>query len=314
MIHKKSTKIIAGLLCCVLCILTAVFSVLAVVNRTIGNIKGLKTYADGFVMFEDNDDVVEISRMDESFFAPTGDNYFKYNEEAKDWLMPGGSKSGSLTVQNKSDRTLTIYLSAESTGPTRLEYLKKAEDPDAEGPFTPDDDVYQEYKDFVEKNYSDLSDDQALIKAGELQEISNALVDELDLKIYKNGTGDPELVYDGKLRGDEMRITMSSLKPNEQVEFNFTLTAPVTLGNEYSGGMALIDWIFDFTYSEAPSQTTTTTTPTTTTTTTKYTPPTPKTGEAAIPYAVAAGLCGFSALAIFFIAFGNIGKKRKEEE
>ena len=393
-IIKKS---IAALLCCGLCVSTGVFASIAVTKMP--EINGKTPYADGHVYWICDGDDVGIEDITESFFAPNGNAYFKYNEKAKDWLMPGGTKSGSLTIANHSEsQKATMGFMAQNTGLARG-FTEGGE-------LSPDMEVPQEYRDFIAQN-SDVPYTPA-----QLYFLSRTLVEsKLKLKVYRVKPGDENktspqvhLVYQGMVNGkgavtnsvldenfrqpswydmtlpseeDEtwdftvaddapegMMIGLGDVVANESVKFVFRLHAPKELksviqpgdpeysdfqkvsGNSggaggsgspgyggvspiyngtgdavnqgYSHAVAMIDWIFSVSFVDAPTEpsetTTTTTTPTTTTTTTKYTPPTPKTGEAAVPYVVAAGLCGFSALAIFFIAFGNIGKKRKEEE
>lgn len=337
------------------------FGVIAV--SKVPEINGKTAYADGHVYLqEDQVGSIYFGRMDESFFAPT-DKYFKYNETAKDWLIPGGSKSGTLTVQNQSTIDLKMGLTASSTGEKR-------------GVFT--DDVAQEYIDFFDEN------SDSFYTPNQLQYLSKKLVDEkLLLKIYrtdqKNDEGKSKVVYAGMLNGtgisyalssqskdfddfeyadpandddwdfyiapylytENMEINMGTLKPNETATFAFTLKAPVDLksyleGAEldglpsstraaekpnqgYSGAVAMIDWVFSVEYAsertpETPTDPTSTPSQPTTAPTTKAPDKhVPKTGEAAVPYTAAAVACGVSALVIYFVTFGNVGKKKKEE-
>ena len=405
--NSKFIKIVAALLCCGLCVSSAVLGSIAV--QKIPQINGQTAYADGHVYWLCNTDGLNITQIDESFFAPNGDKFFKYNEEAKDWLMPGGVKDGSITIGNSNDSipaTLRFY--AESTGYMRW-YSANNDEP-------PADWVPQEYKDFAEKNGTDYNPAQ-------LYYLSKVLVkDKLQLKVYrvKPGSNDQKgrLIYQGKVNGegnlyndleysnvsdpdtwynvdipakenenwdftldddqektDNMTIYLGKIKPGETVKYIFRLHAPTSLksvieptdpeyagfkavsplsnsgsspvntgaaggvspvyngagdgagSNEqiinnhgYSKAVAMIDWVFLASIvlpvepPTEPSSTTTTTTQPETTTTTKAAPVVPGTGEAAIPYAVASGICGISALAIFIIAFGNTGRKKKEEE
>ena len=87
-----------------------------------------------------------------------------------------------------------------------------------------------------------------------------------------------------------------------------------TVDHGYAGSIALIDWVFVIPPEEIKAPNFPTPDPTTTTTTKKPTPVVPGTGDASIPYAAASAACGISALVIFFVAFGEVGKKKKEEE
>lgn len=319
--NKKFKKLMAGILCCVLCILTALFSVLAISGVT-GTVRGIRTYADGYVTVKDEEGSLIFSDMDESFFAPT-DKYFKYNTQAQDILMPGDTRSGSLTVTNNSAKTVEMSFHAESTGPTRF----AMNNPNV----NVQPDIYQEYKEFVHENYPEFKDvdnyltDDGVAKAATLQGLSQNLVKQLQIEVKKNG----KTVYKGLVNGtgkvtddnnkttmtQNMNIPIGVLNPNESVKYTFTVTVPKTLGNDYKDSMALIDWIFAVSYWEEQTQPSDPEPePTSPSTPTKPTPPSPGTGEEPNLYVFAAAACGISAVVIFIIAFGNTGKRKKKEE
>ena len=341
----KIKKIAASVAICLLCGATGVFSVLAV-TRTPLTVKGQQTYADGFVTVDSEglDDEFEfgITHIDEDFFSPyshtptdTGDK-IGYDNPAAEILLPGASRSGSITFKNNSeDANIGLLFRAESTPYEGTE---------------PDEPHYNEipYEMYKAKNYSEY-DAPTLKKASDLL-VGNYL--ELEIK-----DPDGKTVYRGKVNGengdvkkederdpdfDEPGATfnMSSspiniglLNPGESAKYTFTLKVPKSLESfpredspeedaglihGYDNTVAMIDWHFGVVIVAAPTAptttTTTTTSPTTTTTTTKPSPPSPGTGEAPNMYLFAAIACGVSALVIFYVTFCGGKRKKREEE
>ena len=300
----KMKKLAASFAICGLCIATAVFSVLAVMQAP-STIKGMKTYAGGFVHvnteIDGNSIDAGITELTENFFNPNKG----YNSDEKLELIPGSTHSGSITFKNNSsDCKVGIYFWAQST-PEEMENGDKP------------------YEIFEDKLSTGSPDDYT---ASQLKDASDKLVSEyLDLEIF-----DPsgQSVYSGKLNGPERSMFVGSIGEGESVTYTFTLKvstdlesfarsdsyeAQKGLEHGYENTVALIDWYFGLSIIQAPTQTMTTTTTTTTTTTKKATPISPKTGEAPNMYLFAAIACGVSALVIFYVTFCG-GKRRKREE
>ena len=212
--HHKIIKIVAALLCCGLCISSAALGIMAV--KKMPEINGQTAYADGHVYWFDPTGEFEIQEINESFFAPGNLNnpnaqnnkYFKYNQKALDWLLPGGSKSGKLTVKNNSE-SADAYMSfcADHTGIMRWRADHRDYDQMDESLF----DEYGFYKGYLPKEYEDF---QAQNKTGnaaydytpqQLFYISKILVEKkLLLKVYKLSPyqeGKGRLVYKGNVKG-----------------------------------------------------------------------------------------------------------------
>lgn len=355
---KRLKKTAAALVCCGLCVATGMLGSLAIAKMP--QINGKTAYANGFVYLQDDSDSIKIDRLDESFFAPgdlkTGgstNKYFKYNQKAKDWIMPGGSKDGSVSLTNYGSKAVPVYVYAKSSDASAFAAFKSANS---------------------DMDYS----------AAQFKYLSDLLVSDenkLKLNIYQSTKSGEKLVYSGSVDGkgsadseannkvqanrnkannmdgfgnaiflgylypdmdakypdeDEWSFDIdgydSSYEP-QSTSFRFELTASkdlksylegeelanypanrATVDHGYAGSIALIDWVFVIPPEEIKAPNFPTPDPTTTTTTKKPTPVVPGTGDASIPYAAASAACGISALVIFFVAFGEVGKKKKEEE
>lgn len=299
---EKIKKSVAAVICCGLCVSTGLVGSIAVTKMP--EINGKTAFANGHVYLQDTTDSVEFYDVDESFFAPDGTDFFTYKQAAKEQLMPGDTRTGSITIANNANpdkvEKVTISLFAASTGQM--------------GGKTNADGIPQEFVDFYNANKS-LGYTPAQIKS-----LSDDLVNKLTLTINK---GD-DLVYSGPLTGvgdsNNKKMTQSNpievgtLKPGDSVKYDFTLQIPTTLDNTYANAAALIDWVFvvsDWSpVQPPPSSETVSSEPEPTPS--QPAPPSPRTGDAAFPYTMGAVFCGLSALVIFFIAFGNIDKKAKD--
>lgn len=106
-------KAVAAVLSCGLCLSAGLLGAMAV--KKMPTINGQTAYSNGFVYLQDSSDSLAFERIDESFFTPDGASYYTYRDKAKDWLMPGGSKEGTLTLGNHGSKACTIYLYAENS-------------------------------------------------------------------------------------------------------------------------------------------------------------------------------------------------------
>ena len=202
---KKLGKAAAAVACCGLCISAGLFGTLAI--RKMPEINGKTAFANGFVYLQDDGDNIQFGHVDESFFAPgnlaPGGNtsgYYKYNEQAADWLMPGGSKEGTLTVSNKGSQIVSVYLYADSTGNMRNQLMEGT------------DDVPKEFEDFYKINRTtkagDTVDHSIDYTPAQLKYLSDLLCSDenkLRLEIFiDDGDGNKEndvLVYSGSVNG-----------------------------------------------------------------------------------------------------------------
>ena len=209
---SKLKKSVAALLCCGLCISSGVFGAMAV--KKMPEINGQTPYADGHVYWLCNTSTLEITEIDESFFTPNAtpvnNKHFNYNEEAKDWLIPGGSKSGSITIgNNAASQEATLSFCAMTTGLIRWQasmsdeelqaYMENHDESDFAENGLPKDYLPQEYIDYADANPSDYTPAQLFY-------LSNVLVkDKLQLKVYRvmPGTNDQKgrLIFRGYVNG-----------------------------------------------------------------------------------------------------------------
>lgn len=298
---EKIKKSVAAVICCGLCVSTGLLGSIAVTKMP--EINGRTAFANGHVYLQDTTDSVEFYDVDESFFAPDGSEFFTYKQAATEQLMPGDTRTGSITIANNANpgkvEKVTISLFAASTGQMGGQKV---------------DGVPKEFVDFYNANQS------LGYTAAQLKSLSDDLVKKLKLTIKQ---GD-DLVYSGPLTGDGdsnnkkmtqiTPIEVGTLKPGESVKYDFTLEVPTTIDNDYANAAALIDWVFvvsDWSpVQPPPSSETVSSEPEPTPS--QPAPPSPRTGDAAFPYTMGAVFCGLSALVIFFMAFGNIDKKAKE--
>ncbi len=298
---EKIKKTAAAIVCCGLCVSTGLLGSIAVTKMP--EINGRTAFANGHVYLQDTTDSVEFYDVDESFFAPDGSKFFTYKQAATEQLMPGDTRTGSITIANNANpdkvEKVTISLFAASTGQMGGQKV---------------DGVPKEFVDFYNANQS------LGYTAAQLKSLSDDLVKKLKLTIKQ---GD-DLVYSGPLTGDGdsnnkkmtqiTPIEVGTLKPGESVKYDFTLEVPTTIDNDYANAAALIDWVFvvsDWSpVQPPPSSETVSSEPEPTPS--QPAPPSPRTGDAAFPYTMGAVFCGLSALVIFFMAFGNIDKKAKE--
>ena len=198
-------------------------------------INGQTPYADGHVYWFSDNGRLAITDITESFFAPN-DPHFTYNSTATDWLIPGGSKSGTLTIANQSNSKKISQVSfyADHTGvmrwwanhehfyeehplPEREESVYGADGYDQYG-FDEDGydkDGYDEYgfdrlgfmKDYIPEEYAAFKSKNPTVdySAEQLFYLSKILVEyKLLLKVYRLSpfeNGKARLIYQGSVKG-----------------------------------------------------------------------------------------------------------------
>lgn len=209
------------------------------------------------------------------------ENFFgakAYNEKATEIYMPGATITGSADVSNENDSTVKLYLYAETTSLAKYEAYAKA------------------------NNISDRTPAQ-------LKSISEKLIGQINLKVdYTDNNGVKSTIYNGKMSGAKIdsansmltQIALGEYKTGDEGKLEFRLDIPSNLGNEYNDAVAMIDWVFTCSEVEtvSPSE--------------PVVPPSPGTGEEALPLVVGAVACALSAAAIIIVLFRN--KKQEEDE
>lgn len=190
---EKIKKTAAAVVCCGLCVSTGLLGTIAV--RKMPEINGKTAYSNGFVYIQDDGhDSVEFTDVDESFFAPgfvlkkdaENDGFFKYNESAQSWYMPGDYKEGTITITNNSTVILPVTLYADTTGNMRNDVS---------------DGVPKEFVDFYNANH--VEGDTTDYTPAQLKYLSDLMVsdkDKLLLEIWD--TSDNSLVYSGSVNGE----------------------------------------------------------------------------------------------------------------
>ena len=165
-------------------------------------INGQTPYADGHVYWFSDDGKIAISDITESFFAPN-DPHFTYNSTATDWLIPGGSKSGTLTIANQSDsKMVDVSFYADHTGVMRWNAKHANEEHD--------DSEFDEYgflKGYIPEEYAAFKSKNSTVdySAEQLFYLSKILVEyKLLLKVYRLSpfeNGKARLIYQGSVKG-----------------------------------------------------------------------------------------------------------------
>ena len=201
----------------------------------------------------------------ENFFGSYAYNQLVDEDEI---YVPGDSISGTAEVSNENSKTVNIYLYADAS-------------------------ALDKYAAYNAKNSTGKTDSA-------LKTLSEKLIDQITLTVsYKNPSGTTKQIYSGKMSGKSGMLTPISLgeyKQGDSGTLTFQLKIPETLGNEYSGAVGMIDWVFTCTQIQEPPE---------------PEPPAPGTGEDAIPLAIGAAACAISALSIIIVVFRS---KKKDEE
>ena len=259
--NSKFKRVLALFVAGCLCISTGYLAVSA------ANADGYNGRAKEHVYLQNG---VDAFLNTENFFGS-----YAYNQavDEDEIYMPGDSISGSATVSNENSKTVNIYLYADTT-------------------------ALAKYTAYNAKNSTGKTDNA-------LKTLSEKLIDQITLTVsYTNPGGTTTQIYNGKMSGKNGMLTPIALgeyKQGDSGKLTFTLNIPETLGNEYSGAVGMIDWVFTCTQVEKPEKPEEPEKPD---------PPSPGTGEDALPLAIGAVACALSALSIIIIVFRN---KEKEE-
>lgn len=225
----------------------------------------------------------------ENFFGDFG-----YKDTAKP-VLPGYSNDTEAIIENKSDTKVKLYLWA-------------ADSPDS---------VYKAYKAANSGIVGNKS--VSTLKSESADLMSKITLTVMYSRMVEDDNGNKVLskaiIYEGNMTGNKdpdsgttMRetdvennkaIDLGTFEKGETGTLSISYTVPPELDNTYANKTALVDWVFyaeqvetQILPGEPPS------------------PPSPGTGEAAIPFVIAAAACGLSAIAIVAITFG----RRKKEE
>ena len=277
---KKAVAVIAA---ACLAVSTGVFTASALSKADVKN----GQVSDHLYLQNGADELVSFAHT-ENFFGDFG-----YNEAANP-VVPGYSNETTATIRNNSDTEVNLWLWAEDS-------------PDA---------VYQAFKTanptiVGEKSIADLKSE------------SNQLMNMITLTVtydYEDTDDDgndiirSKTIYEGNMTGNKVKTTtmretgtdndnaifLGTYSPNEVGVLKIKYTVPKELTNVYANKTAIVDWVFTAKQVDAkilaPDN--------------PPTPPSPGTGEASIPFVIAATACGLSAIAIVAITFG----RRKKEE
>ena len=283
--NNKFKKTIAVIIAVCFCISTGVLSVGALSQAD--QLNGQT--ADHVYLQNGAGDVVTFDNT-ENFFGNYG-----YNEKinSNDIVVPGYSTTKTANIENKSDKKLFLYMMGVEPAGTKFNDYK-AKNPDITG----------------DKSLSTLqSESDSLMKDIKVKVEYTPAFDDAD-RGYQNGV--KKTIYEGDMTGKPVSggtgdmsktgtdnaVCLGLYKKNDKGTLTITVSLDPLLDNHVAGKVAMIDWVFQAMEVEdasSPSE-----------------PPPPATGEASIPYTVAAICCALSAAALFFVAFRQ--KRRSKEE
>lgn len=271
---KKAVAVIAS---ACLAVSTGFFTASALSNADVQN----GYTADHLYLQNGASELVSFDNT-ENFFGDFG-----YNEAAN-VVLPGYSNDTTATIENKSDTKVKLYLWA-------------ANSPDK---------VYSAYK----TANSDIVGNKSV---STLKSESNDLMSKITLTVTytkpeKDADGNivntTKTIYQGNMTGNKVGTTtmretdtskaidLGTFEKGETGTLSISYKVPETLTNAYANKAAIVDWVF---YAEQIE-----------TQILPGDPPPPATGEAAIPFVIAAAACGLSAIAILVVTF----RRRKQEE
>ena len=273
---KKAVAVIAA---ACLAVSTGVFTASALSKADVKN----GQVSDHLYLQNGADELVSFAHT-ENFFGDFG-----YNEAANA-VVPGKTNDTTATIRNNSDTKVKLYLWAEDSSDNVYRAYKTA-NPDIVGDKTIET-LKSESSDLMGQitltvTYSRMVEDDNGNKL-----LSQVIIYEGNM----TGNTDPDSGTTMRETDTSKAIDLGTFEKGETGTLSISYEVPKTLTNAYADKTAIVDWVF---YAEQIE-----------TQILPGNPPSPGTGEAAIPFVIAAAACGLSAIAILVVTF----RRRKQEE
>lgn len=312
--HSLWMRAAAGLMSCALLMSTGFLAMRAYEHGDVIN---------GRLAFDyHSDDAVYVqggSLTIQNTTSRNADNFFgndTYNVKATQFIAPGDTRTGKVTLTNNHpDKAIKVYLYAKPTDPAKYAtYYNANKDStllltkeDGSRQARTLDDIKSRAQNIGSQailtivDSADTAATSPVIYSGKLDG-SDSVANDYFAGSLPEYVDEPTNGGSGGAMNDLYAISLGRLEKGETKTFVFKLSLPETLDNHYAATVMLIDWVFVAAYDEDEPAPTPTPPP--------ETPPVPKTGDAAVPYVVAAVACAVSATALFVFAF--MPRRRKE--